>query len=208
MLAQSKYQQQQRSGNHTDEEEEKDQSQKNFMRTQYENSVYLLFELAENQYLDFPLSIVSTLHFNVVQIDPITGQVEGSERGYKEEFPLENIEINPVDFTKKTYISDFNSAFRQDQAQEATFVMKTKSIEGALRSLLTQFNLNPCGNSQVVDNPSTHTLMLSGMYIGNLQVLMKVNFSKIDARTIQLQISVQCDVDDVIEMFFNAVPAS
>jgi hypothetical protein len=208
MLAQSRQQQQQQQEDGAGGEERKRNGADSFVHKQYENAVYLMFELSEQQYLDFPLSVVSTLHFNVVQIDPTSGEVEGSERGYKEEFPLENMEINPVDFTKKTYISDFNSMFDEQAAQEATFMMRSKSIEAAVRSLLQQFSLNPCANSQTVTNPSTHTLYLSGMYIGSHQVLMRVVLSKIDARSVQLQMAIQCDAEEVVEMFFNAVPAS
>jgi len=60
-----------------------------------------------------PLSLPCELHFKVVQVDPTTGEVEGDEDGYDEEYPLETLEINTNDFMAKTSTGDFRRSWEQ-----------------------------------------------------------------------------------------------
>lgn len=47
------------------------------------------------------------LHFKVVEIDPVTGDVEGDPAGFAEEYPLEDLEISTSDFMAKVTLGDF-----------------------------------------------------------------------------------------------------
>jgi len=46
-------------------------------------------------------TVACELHFKVVQVDPQTGQAEGDEAGYDEEYPLEGFELSTNDFMAK-----------------------------------------------------------------------------------------------------------
>lgn len=47
---------------------------------------------------------MAELQFRVVEVDPGTGEIEGDEEGFNEEYPLEDVEISTVDFMAKVVI--------------------------------------------------------------------------------------------------------
>merc|ERR1711988_990093 len=56
-----------------------------------------------------PCSMSCELRFKVIQIDPTSGDIEGDEDGYDEEYPLETMEISTNDFMAKTSTGDFQT---------------------------------------------------------------------------------------------------
>lgn len=53
------------------------------------------------------VTISCELSFKMLQVDPVTGEVEGSTKGFDEDFPLEDLEINTNDFMAKVSLGDF-----------------------------------------------------------------------------------------------------
>lgn len=47
------------------------------------------------------------LSFKMLQVDPATGEVEGSSKGFDEDFPLEDLEVNTNDYMAKVSLGDF-----------------------------------------------------------------------------------------------------
>lgn len=41
---------------------------------------------------------VAELKFRVIEVDPITGEIEGDKDGFAEEYPLEDVELFTADF--------------------------------------------------------------------------------------------------------------
>ena len=41
------------------------------------------------------------LKFRVVEVDPVSGDIEGEEDGFPEEYPLEDVELSTADFMRK-----------------------------------------------------------------------------------------------------------
>ena len=54
-------------------------------------------------------SFACELKFNVVQVDPATGEPEGE--GFDEEYPLEDLDVSTSDFVAKVAVSDFRRAW-------------------------------------------------------------------------------------------------
>ena len=44
---------------------------------------------------------MAELKFRVIEVDPTTGDIEGDEEGFQEEYPLEDVEIATADFIAK-----------------------------------------------------------------------------------------------------------
>jgi coatomer protein complex subunit gamma len=47
------------------------------------------------------------LSFRMVQVDPVTGEVDSSAKGFDEEFPLEDLEVSTNDYMAKVSLGDF-----------------------------------------------------------------------------------------------------
>lgn len=52
-----------------------------------------------------PATLSCQLNFKVVQVNPTTGDVEGDDDGYDEEYPLENLELSTRDYMAKVISS-------------------------------------------------------------------------------------------------------
>jgi coatomer protein complex subunit gamma len=52
-------------------------------------------------------SMECQLHFNVVDVDPVSGEVEGDPSGFPEEYALEPLEIGAADYMAKVSLGDF-----------------------------------------------------------------------------------------------------
>mmetsp|Transcript_3375 Transcript_3375/g.9905 ORF Transcript_3375/g.9905 Transcript_3375/m.9905 type:complete len:108 (+) Transcript_3375:2381-2704(+) len=47
---------------------------------------------------------MAELKFRVVEVDPVSGDIEGDEDGFQEEYPLEDVEISSADFIAKVIV--------------------------------------------------------------------------------------------------------
>ena len=59
---------------------------------------WLLLRPTQNAILGMPAHFAAELHFHVIEVEPTTGEIEGDEDGFAEEYPLEDIEIATADF--------------------------------------------------------------------------------------------------------------
>ena len=49
----------------------------------------------------FSAQFEAELKFRVVEVDPVSGDIEGEEDGFPEEYPLEDVELSTADFMRK-----------------------------------------------------------------------------------------------------------
>lgn len=125
-------------------------------------------------------SISCALKFHVVQVDPSTGEVEGDEDGYEEEYALESIDINTNDFMAKMTYPDFRRLWEQTGSGGEVlekFALQFKKLSDAVTAVVDFLGMQPCDNTGTVTEVSiknkSHTLHLSGMFLGNVTVLVR-----------------------------------
>ena len=122
------------------------------------------------------------LHFNVVQVDPSTGQIEGDEDGYGEEYPLESLELATRDFMARASLGDFKRSWEEMGADGEVlekFALQFKRLEEAVPAVVNFLGMQPVDGTATVpaDTGSggkrAHVLHLSGIFVGNLPVLVR-----------------------------------
>lgn len=135
-----------------------------------------------------PMTLSCELHFKVVQVDPTTGEVEGDEEGYDEEYPLEPIEISTNDFMAKVSVSDFRRSWEQagtDGEVLEKFALQFKKLDDAVNAVIDFLGMQPADGTGIIpstDGPKrTHTLHLSGVFVGNVPVLVRAQIQIDDA---------------------------
>ncbi|CEM15171.1 unnamed protein product [Vitrella brassicaformis CCMP3155] len=108
-----------------------------------------------------------------------TVKEEGDDLGYRDTYPMENVTIAMGDYMVPRHLrpGEFKSMWESlQQADEAVskFSLNFKTLESAATGLTTSLNMAPCDKSDKVDTTARgHTLLLSGTFIGGLQVLCK-----------------------------------
>lgn len=150
-------------------------------------------------------SLSCTLKFNVVQVDPTTGEVEGDEEGYEEEYALESLDINTNDFMAKVTFPDFRKLWEQTGTSGEVlekFALQFKKLSDAVTAVIDFLGMQPCDNTGTVTDVSiknkSHTLHLSGMFVGNLTVLVRAQLQLDDAvGGVVLKIAVRSEKKEV-----------
>jgi coatomer protein complex subunit gamma len=96
---------------------------------------------------------MAELKFKVVDVNPISGDIEGDEEGFQEEYPLEDVEISSADFIAEVLIpvsQDYDCVqakigeFRQvwdsfDKSQEVLqkFSLQFKDLKTAIDAVIS-----------------------------------------------------------------------
>ena len=122
-----------------------------------------------------PCSFACELHFNLVGVDPATGEEEGDS--FEEEYPMEVLEISTSDFVAKVNLGDFRRSWEQmGNGCEVLekFSLQFKSLEDAVSAVIDFFGMNACDGTSTVKNPNKpHMLHLSGIFVGNKPVMVR-----------------------------------
>jgi len=152
-----------------------------------------------------PMSLSCELHFKVVQVDPATGEVEGDDEGYDEEYPLEPLELSTNDYMAKVSVSDFRRSWEQagtDGEVLEKFALQFKKLEDAVSAVIDFLGMQPADGTGVIpsaDGPKrTHTLHLSGVFVGNVPVLVRAQLQMDDASSgVVLKMAVRSQSKDI-----------
>eukprot|EP00542_Grammatophora_oceanica_P018219 CAMPEP_0194047586 /NCGR_PEP_ID=MMETSP0009_2-20130614/25057_1 /TAXON_ID=210454 /ORGANISM="Grammatophora oceanica, Strain CCMP 410" /LENGTH=953 /DNA_ID=CAMNT_0038693247 /DNA_START=35 /DNA_END=2896 /DNA_ORIENTATION=+ len=122
-----------------------------------------------------PATMTCELRFNVVQVDPATGEEEGDS--FEEEYPLEELEISTSDFMAKVTSPDFRKAWETvgngNEVLEK-FALQFKKMEEAVAAVIDFLGMQPCDGTGVIKaTGKPHMLHLSGVFVTGQKVLSR-----------------------------------
>ncbi len=130
-----------------------------------------------------PATLTCELHFKMIQVDPATGAVEGNAKGFDEEYPLEDLELSTNDFMAKVTASgDFKRAWEQVGTEGEVlekFALQFKKLDEAVAAVVEFLGMQPVDGTGAVtasaatDAKKPHVLHLSGVFVGNVPVLVR-----------------------------------
>jgi coatomer protein complex subunit gamma len=161
-----------------------------------------------------PSSFNCELKFNVIEVDPETGEVEGDEDGFNDNYPLEDLEIVPADFMAKVSLGDFRRAWENmsndlgensDGEIEEKFALSIKKIDDAVENTIELLGMQPCEGSDIIKNKQgPHNLYLSGKFVGNISILARCLLQIVDGQMV-LRISVRSNNKNVSQMIADCI---
>ncbi|KAJ3196237.1 Coatomer subunit gamma-2 [Entophlyctis luteolus] len=151
----------------------------------------------------------NTLKFVVKDCDPATG--EPDEEGYDDEYLLEDLELVTADYVIPTSVPDFARAWEQigeeHEMVEAFELSALANVKAAVTQIIDVIGMQPADNTAAVkDKATTHTLLLSGVFVGGATVLARCRMA-FDAASsgVTLEIAVRCADPAVCERIVNCV---
>jgi len=151
-------------------------------------------------------SLAANLKFTVKDCDPATGEPD-SDDGYDDEYQLEDIDITVADHVSRVMKGNFGAAWEEigeDFELEDTFQLPFKTMEEAVKNIVTYLGLQPCERSdKVAEGRSSHTLLLSGMFRGGFEVLVRAKLALSDG--VAMQLTVRSQDQAVSEIMATAV---
>ncbi|EWM22306.1 coatomer protein subunit gamma, partial [Nannochloropsis gaditana] len=158
-----------------------------------------------------PESLQCRLLFNVVDIDPVSGEIEGEPSGFAEEYPLEALEINTSDYMAKVApLGDFKKnweALGPEQEVMEHFQLQFKELQEAIVAVIDYLGMQACDGTAAMGKPgsSTHNLHLSGVFVGNRPVLVRAQLQADQAAGMVLKIAVRSEDLNLSQMVADCI---
>jgi coatomer protein complex subunit gamma len=157
-----------------------------------------------------PSAFMCTLHFNVVQVDPSSGEDEGEP--FDEEYPLEELEISTSDYMAKVTVSDFRKAWEtMGNANEVLekFALQFKSLEDAVSTIISILGMQACDGTGIVKDSTggkPHMLHLSGVFLGGKSVLARAQVAmQGSSGNVLLKIAIRSDEENISRLIADCI---
>jgi coatomer subunit gamma len=157
-----------------------------------------------------PATFACELRFNVVQVDPATGEEEGD--AFEEEYPTEVLVISTSDFMAKVSVPDFRKAWEEagnDNEVLEKFALNYKKVEEAVVAILDMLGMQPMDGTAVVKpdmGTKPHMLHLSGTFVSGEKVLARAQVSSAGpAGGVVLKVAVRSGDADVSRIVADCI---
>ncbi|PKA57036.1 Coatomer subunit gamma-2 [Apostasia shenzhenica] len=136
------------------------------------------------------------LKFIVKEVDPSTGEAE--EDGVDDEYQLEDLEVTAADYMLKVPVLNFKNAWDSmgpdcERVDEYGLGVR-ESLGEAVSAVINILGMQPCEGTDVVPNNSrSHTCLLSGVFIGNVKVLVRLSFGIDGPKQVAMKLAVRSE---------------
>ncbi|XP_041991230.1 coatomer subunit gamma-2-like [Salvia splendens] len=150
----------------------------------------------------------NTLRFTVKEVDTSTGEAE--DDGVEDEYQLEDFEVVAADYILKVGVSNFRNAWESmdpdtERIDEYGLGPRESLVE-AVNAVISLLGMQPCEGSEMVpSNSRSHTCLLSGVYIGNVKVLVRLSFGMDATKEVAMKLAVRSDDVNVSEAIHEIV---
>ncbi|KAA8536111.1 hypothetical protein F0562_028589 [Nyssa sinensis] len=148
------------------------------------------------------------LKFIVKEVDPTTG--EADEDGVEDEYQLEDLEVVAADYILKVGVSNFRNAWESmgpdcERVDEYGLGPR-ESLAEAVSVVINLLGMQPCEGTEVVpSNSRSHTCLLSGLYIGNVKVLVRLSFGIDGPKEVAMKLAVRSEDESVSDAIHEIV---
>ncbi|KAB1207270.1 Coatomer subunit gamma [Morella rubra] len=148
------------------------------------------------------------LRFTVKEVDPSTGEAE--EDGVEDEYQLEDLEVVAADYMLKVGVSNFRNAWESMGADcervDEYGLGPRESLAAAVSAVINLLGMQPCEGTEVVpSNSRSHTCLLSGVYMGNVRVLVRIAFGIDGPKDVAMKLAVRSEDESVSDAIHEIV---
>ncbi|CAN6307395.1 unnamed protein product [Urochloa humidicola] len=151
---------------------------------------------------------LNLLKFTVKEVDTSTG--EADEDGVEDEYQLEDFEIVAADYMLRVAVSNFRNAWENmdpesERVDEYSLGVR-ESLAEAVSAVINILGMQPCEGTEVVPrNARSHTCLLSGMFIGDAKVLVRLSFGLSGPNEVAMKLAVRSDDPEVSDKIHEIV---
>ncbi|THG07798.1 hypothetical protein TEA_009271 [Camellia sinensis var. sinensis] len=148
------------------------------------------------------------LKFIVKEVDPTTGEAE--EDGVEDEYQLEDLEVVAADYVLNVGVSNFRNAWESmgpdfERVDEYGLGPR-ESLAEAVNTVIGLLGMQPCEGTEVVPNNSrSHTCLLSGVFMGNVKVLVRLSFGIDGPKEVAMKLAVRSEDESVSDAIHEIV---
>ncbi|KAF8772434.1 hypothetical protein HU200_005760 [Digitaria exilis] len=148
------------------------------------------------------------LKFIVKEVDPSTGEAE--DDGVEDEYQLEDLEIVSADYMLKVGVSNFRNAWEsmdpESERVDEYGLGVRENLTEAVSAVISILGMQPCeGTEAVPSNSRSHTCLLSGVFIGNVKVLVRLSFGITASKEVAMKLAVRSDDPEISDKIHEIV---
>lgn len=153
-------------------------------------------------------SIACTLSFTVKEIDPATG--EPDEEGVEDEYQLEEVELSTADYVHRVTVADFGRSWDvigdAHEVMEAYSLTTLKSLQDAVNAIIEFMGMQTLDGTHIVPaSAKSHRVLLSGVFLGGSQVLVRADIVLDASGSVNMQLAIRSERDDVSQAIAASV---
>jgi len=153
------------------------------------------------------------LRFKVVEVDPQSGEPDGDEDGFPEEYPLEKLTISISDYMAKVNLGDFRRSWEKmadvEEVTENFGLTKFSSLSEAVEGVILALGMQPCDGTAIIPSnkadATSHQIHLSGIFVTNVPVLVRCLIKLHPQQGFVLTIGVRSGNPDVSKTVANSI---
>ncbi|GER50371.1 coatomer subunit gamma [Striga asiatica] len=150
----------------------------------------------------------NVLRFTIKEVDPSTGEAE--DDGVEDEYQLEDFEILSADYILKIGVSNFKNVWESlgsdGERVDEYGLGPRESLAEAVNAVINLLGMQPCEGTEVVpSNSRSHMCLLSGVYIGNVKVLVRLSFGIDGSKEVAMKLAVRSEDGKVSDAIHEIV---
>nr|CAB3501492.1 unnamed protein product [Digitaria exilis] len=151
---------------------------------------------------------LNLLKFTVKEVDTSTG--EADDDGVEDEYQLEDFDIVAADYMLRVPVSNFRNAWENmdpDSERVDEYGLGVReSLAEAVSAVINILGMQPCEGTEVVPrNARSHTCLLSGVFIGDVKVLVRLSFGLSGPSEVAMKLAVRSDDPEVSDKIHEIV---
>uniref|UniRef100_A0A0E0NRX7 Coatomer subunit gamma n=1 Tax=Oryza rufipogon TaxID=4529 RepID=A0A0E0NRX7_ORYRU len=151
----------------------------------------------------------NVLKFIVKEVDTSTGEVD--EDGVEDEYQIEDLEIVSADYMLRVAVSNFRNAWEnmdpESERVDEYGLGVRESLAEAVSAVISILGMQPCEGTEVVPkNARSHTCLLSGVFIGDAKVLVRLSFGLSGPKEVAMKLAVRSDDPEVSDKIHEIIP--
>ena len=130
---------------------------------------------------------------------------------YSDEYSLEDVDLLVADYMQKIMKPNFMTAWEEMSADcevEETYSLSNfKTIEEAIKSIITFMGMQPCDRSdKVPEGKSSHTVYLAGIFRASDEVLVRAKLAlSTNTEGVTMKLAVRSPNTEVAQFIASAI---
>ncbi|XP_006649665.1 coatomer subunit gamma-1 [Oryza brachyantha] len=150
----------------------------------------------------------NVLKFIAREVDTSTGEVD--EDGVEDEYQIEDLEIVSADYMLRVAVSNFRNAWEnmdpESERVDEYGLGARESLAEAVSAVISILGMQPCeGTEAVPKNARSHTCLLSGVFVGDVKVLVRLSFGLSGPKEVAMKLAVRSDDPEVSDKIHEIV---
>ena len=148
------------------------------------------------------------LRFTSKEVDPSSGEPE--EDGYEDEYTLEDVDVSTLDLIKPSGTANFRKQWdespEENERSDDYGLGTRESLEEAVDAVTQILGMAPCEGSEAVPpNARSHATLLSGTFVGDVRVLVRLNLGIDTNQSVAMKLTVRSSDPAVSDLIHQII---